>query len=142
MLMRSYADFVPTSVHQKIPSSKVNIQAHQPVAERLSTIQLLELFSSRLSLPEQDGKDIMSCLNASRLDLTSTNGAELEMEALAFQEAADDLEQIAGLRVTSRAEHTHEALRRFVGKAAKLLKPNGGVDIVSQDDLSGINVPG
>lgn len=38
MLIRSYADVVPTNVHQKTPSLKADIQTHQPVAERLSTI--------------------------------------------------------------------------------------------------------
>lgn len=39
MLIRSYADVVPTNTHQKTPSSKPNILARQPVAERLSTIE-------------------------------------------------------------------------------------------------------
>ncbi len=43
------------------------------------------------------------------------------MKAFAFQKAADDLEEVAGLWVAPGSEHAHEALGRLVGEVAKLL---------------------
>ncbi len=57
------------------------------------------------------------------------------MQALAFQQASDDLEQVASLGVPVGAEHAHEALGRLVGEVAKLLEADCGVDVVAQDRL-------
>ena len=57
-------------------------------------------------------------------------------------EVADDLEQIAGLRITSGAQHSHQALRGFIYQPAEFLKPDGGVDEVAQDGLTGVQVAG
>ena len=40
------------------------------------------------------------------------NGSELEVEPLVFLKAADDLEQVPGLRIAVRAKHAHQALGR------------------------------
>ena len=45
--------------------------------------------------------------------------------------AADDLEQVPGLWIAVRAEHTHQALGRLVGQAAEPLKSEGRVDVVA-----------
>ncbi len=41
MLRRSYADVVTTNANRKTSSSRANIQARQPAAERLSTMSFI-----------------------------------------------------------------------------------------------------
>ena len=56
--------------------------------------------------------------------------------------AADNLEEIAGVGIAGRPEHAHETLRRLVRQRAKLLEPDCGVDIVTQYDLARIDITG
>ena len=56
--------------------------------------------------------------------------------------AADDIEEIAGVGIPVWPEHTHEALGRLVGKGAKLLETNGCVDVVPKYDLARVDVSG
>ena len=70
-----------------------------------------------------------------------TNGVHFELDALVLLDPADDLEQVAGVRIARRSEHAHQTLGRLVREGAKLLEPDCGVDVVTQYDLAGIDVP-
>jgi hypothetical protein len=51
-------------------------------------------------------------------------------------------EQIAGPRIASWAKHAHEALSRRSRGLRKRFEPDGGVDVIAQDGLAGLDVPG
>src|SRR6516165_11059706 len=51
-------------------------------------------------------------------------------------------EQIAGARITPWAQHAHEALGRRSRGFGERFEPNGGVDVIAQDRLTGLEVPG
>lgn len=52
----------------------------------------------------------------------------------------DNLEEISRLRITFRAKLTHEALWRFVRKAAQLFKADSGVDVIAQNGLASLEL--
>ena len=68
-----------------------------------------------------------------------SNGPHFELDALVLLDAADDLEEVAGVRIASRSEHAHETVGRLIGDGGKLLEPDGGVDIAAQLDLADID---
>src|SRR5215469_1509453 len=51
-------------------------------------------------------------------------------------------EQIAGARITPWAQHAHEALGRRSRGFGERFEPDGGVDVIAQDRLAGLEVPG
>ena len=67
---------------------------------------------------------------------------DFEADAFVLLNVADDLEQVAGLGVARRSEHSHEALGLFAGEGCELLESDGGVDVVAQEDLAGVGVSG
>lgn len=76
-------------------------------------------------------------------DGTLAGAAErhLEVEPLCFLEMIDHLQKIARLRIAAGTQHAHQALGRPFGPAAQLVEPDGCVDIVAQDRLSGVDIP-
>src|SRR5215471_4392474 len=50
--------------------------------------------------------------------------------------------QIAGARITPWAQHAHEALGRRSRGFGERFEPDGGVDVIAQDRLAGLEVPG
>ena len=70
-----------------------------------------------------------------------TNRLNFELKPLAFLKVADDLEQVASLRIPVGAEHAHQALGRLLRQAAELLKSDRGVDVVTQNRLAGVHIP-
>jgi len=53
------------------------------------------------------------------------------MNALTFLKVGYDIKKIAGLRVSLRTEHSHQAFGRSVSGCAKGIKTDGGVDIIT-----------
>ena len=53
-------------------------------------------------------------------------------------DVADDLEEIAKLRVPDWAEHAHQFLGRLVGADAKLPESDGRIDAVTQLSAGGL----
>jgi hypothetical protein len=51
-------------------------------------------------------------------------------------------EQIAGARIARWAKHAHEALGRRSRGFSERFEPDGGVDVIAQDRLAGLEVPG
>src|SRR5271169_2045005 len=51
---------------------------------------------------------------------------------------ADDAEQIFGLRIAARAERADQALGRRAGRRAEFFEADGGLDVIAQDGLSGV----
>ena len=50
--------------------------------------------------------------------------------------------KIAGVGVAGRPEHAHQALGRLAGQGRQFLEPDGGVDVVTQNDLANFKVSG
>ena len=71
-----------------------------------------------------------------------SSGVDPQVKPLAFLEVADDFKQVPGLRIAVGAEHTHQALGRLRSQPAKLLKADGGVDVVAQYRLAGVHLAG
>jgi hypothetical protein len=69
-------------------------------------------------------------------------GANLEVHPLAFLEMSDDLEQVAGLRISAGPEHTHETLGGFSCEDRQFLEADRGVDVIAQHRPSGIDIAG
>jgi hypothetical protein len=53
-----------------------------------------------------------------------------------------EAEEVAGLRIATRAEHANEALRLRAGRLAQFLEDNRRLDIVAQDRLAGVDIAG
>ena len=71
-----------------------------------------------------------------------SNCVHFKLDTLALLYAADDLEQVASVRIAGRTEHPHQALGRLVSQQAQLVEPDGRVDIVAQHGLARIDVTG
>jgi len=54
----------------------------------------------------------------------------------------DQLQEITGLGISFGTEHAHEALWRFVSKAAQLFKTDRGIDVIAQNSLTGLELSG
>ena len=69
--------------------------------------------------------------------LTLTGGLpDVKAHAFVMLKGAHDFEQAGHERVTGRAEHAHEALRRNVRSLGRAGKANGRVDVVAQKGRS------
>jgi len=53
---------------------------------------------------------------------------------------ADDLEEVPSLRISGRAEHPHQALRRVVSALRQFVKAHCGVNVVAQHGLARLDV--
>ncbi len=71
-----------------------------------------------------------------------SNGADSELRAFALLNAADDLEQVAGVGNAGRSENPHQALGRLARQRSQLLESHGRVDVVTQHDLARVDVAG
>lgn len=67
---------------------------------------------------------------------------DLELNALALLQTADDLEEVAHLRVAVRPGHAHQTLRRLVRSPGAFLESDSRIDVVAQYCLPGIRVAG
>src|SRR5262249_6282174 len=67
---------------------------------------------------------------------------QLEMKPLFFLEVLNDLEEVTGLRVAARTEHSHQAFRRPFRSTAQLLESIRRDDVIANDRMSVIEIPG
>ena len=63
--------------------------------------------------------------------IRSTHCPDLQTQTLALLQAADDLEQVAYLRVAVRPQHPHQAPGRLAGHSAEFPKSDCRVDVVA-----------
>tara|TARA_B100000674_G_C37838690_1_gene914176 strand:+ start:484 stop:771 length:288 start_codon:yes stop_codon:yes gene_type:complete len=63
------------------------------------------------------------------------------VNACGLLKMANDREQAFRCRIAFHTEHSHQALGGLADFFGKLLEANGRVDIITKDELSGINVP-
>lgn len=66
----------------------------------------------------------------------------MEFDASLLLQVADHAEKVPRLRIAARAEHANEALGRRVRRFAQLLKADRRLDVVAQDRLPGVHIPG
>lgn len=66
---------------------------------------------------------------------------ELKVQAFRALQLTNHFEEISRLRIPSRAEHAHQALRRPSREAAQLFEPDSRVDVIAQDGLPRVDVP-
>jgi hypothetical protein len=64
------------------------------------------------------------------------------MKAFGLLQVCYYVEEIARLGISVRAEHTHEALCRFVCEAAQLFKAYRGVNVITQNGFAGLELSG
>ena len=72
----------------------------------------------------------------------SSNRPHPEVQTLALLKAANDLEEIARLRIVGWTEHAHQTLGRLRGRPTEFPKPDGRVDMVAQNRLADIHLTG
>src|SRR5262245_4385071 len=73
--------------------------------------------------------------------LASGAEGQLEVKSLCSLEVVDDLEEIARLRVATRTQHAHQALRGPFCAATKLLESDRRVDVVAKYCLPSVDIP-
>src|SRR5258708_7627675 len=64
----------------------------------------------------------------------------MKFQTCTLLKVTDHAEQIFSLRVSTRAEHADEALRRRAGCLAQLLEADRRLDVVAKDNLSSIDI--
>jgi hypothetical protein len=62
------------------------------------------------------------------------------VESLGFLEMIDQLEKIASLRIAAGTQHAQARCGPF-GPTTQLVEPDGRVDKVAKDRLSGLEIP-
>ncbi len=66
----------------------------------------------------------------------------MEFDVRLLLQIADDAEKVPRLRIAARAEHANEALERRVRRFGQFLKADSRLDVVAQDRLPGVHIPG
>src|SRR5437764_1040442 len=72
--------------------------------------------------------------------LLSRRCPDMETNALAVLKKTDDLEEIVRAWVAGGSEHPHEAFRRNACRLGNARKPNGGIDVISDNCFAGCNI--
>src|SRR5271169_3257384 len=66
----------------------------------------------------------------------------MKPDARLLLQVADHAEEIARLRITARAKHADQALRRGIRRLAELFEADCRIDGVAQDRLAGVEIAG
>ena len=67
---------------------------------------------------------------------------DLDHSSIRFLEIRNQFEQIARMRIPFLAQHSHEAFRRTSKSLTETRKANCPIDVLAQDHLCRIQIPG
>src|SRR5437879_2007353 len=75
--------------------------------------------------------------------LTGSNQFSLYVKAHTFAvlQKAKNLKKVVCARIAMRPQHTHETLRRNIRCFSDFCEANGSVDVITQDNSGGRNIP-
>jgi hypothetical protein len=66
----------------------------------------------------------------------------MQLKAGLLLQVTDDAEEVAGVRITARAQHADDAFRRCASRRAELLEADRRLDVVAQNRFACIDIAG
>src|SRR5262249_11639325 len=78
---------------------------------------------------------------SARLRRLPSSARRVKPHASPLLQITDHVEQILGLGIPARAEHPDQALGRGACRRPELLKSDGRLDVIAQDNFTGIEIP-